>query len=315
MGLFGKKHEPEELEVQNEEEATKKPLLTPRKTRRKKEPIQPWTKKERLFIFYVLLFTVITSALLALTAREWKLPGLPQIEFKLPSLAQGTITLEGNGSKLDTQDKQLITDFKKATNDLSGKYGFFYKDLETGKEVNLYGDEIFQAASMIKVPVMISLYEHRPDGYEELVEKMGQKSDNTAFREARKILGDDKINATIQEYKMVNTSLDENETTMRDMANVFEILYKDAPLGDKPTGILLDTMKDTIYEDHLAAGVPDNINVSHKYGREVHVVNDGGIVFAPKRYVVIIMSKGVVESEADNISPRLSELIFNFSQR
>jgi len=42
----------------------------------------------------------------------------------------------------------------------------------------------------------------------------------------------------------------------------------------------------------------------------VHVVNDAGIVLTDNPFVVVIMSKGVVEKEADEIFPTLSKLVF-----
>ena len=59
--------------------------------------------------------------------------------------------------------------------------------------------------------------------------------------------------------------------------------------------------------------IPDfdeNIKVAHKYGRELHIVNDAGIVFSQKPYVVVIMSKGVVDEEADQAFPQLSKIIY-----
>ena len=70
-------------------------------------------------------------------------------------------------------------------------------------------------------------------------------------------------------------------------------------------------LTDTIYESWVPEGIPDEIDVAHKFGRELHVVNDAGIVFAEEPFVLVIVSKGVVEREADEIFPELARLVFD----
>lgn len=337
FGLKTKKQREEELdyeeqEYQDAEEKLKLPHkrkfrdLNPENRKKRKEPIKPWTKKERLLVLYILLFTTLTSALLAISARDWKLPGLPKINLsKLNfSLSGGEVILENNKKVKGTQDEkyqQVLTDFKAKTDNLSGTYGFYVYQLgsnsesETGNEYGTDEDEIFQAASLVKLPIMVALYQEKPEGYKLLSSKMGKQSDNQAFRDARKVLGDDKINETIQEIGMHNTTLVENETTLEDMGLFFRKLYRNDLLPEEETQEIIKSLTDTIYEEHLAKGIPTDIQVAHKYGREIHVVNDGGIVYLKdKPYIVVIMTKGVVEKEADDIFPELSKLIYEFER-
>jgi hypothetical protein len=57
----------------NEEEEVKRPLrirdLKPENKRKRKEPVKPWGKKERIIVIAVLLSTIIISAVLALGAK------------------------------------------------------------------------------------------------------------------------------------------------------------------------------------------------------------------------------------------------------
>jgi beta-lactamase class A len=66
----------------------------------------------------------------------------------------------------------------------------------------------------------------------------------------------------------------------------------------------------TIWEDRIPAGVPEGIRVSHKVGTEIGVLADAGIVFAPKPYVLVIMSKDVLEKEAKQALPEISRVIW-----
>ena len=312
--------------------------------RKKKEPVKPWGKKERLIVLVILLSTIVTSAGLALSAREWKLPGMPRV--RLPDnfeelLGEETIIIEGNR---DDSDKAFRASslFKEKTKDLSGVYGLYVIRLDNGSSYGVNEGEIFQAASLIKLPVMVAMYMEEEEGnldldekytlkesdktagsgslssknagyaltYRELVKLMGKQSDNTAFMICRDMLGDEKIQEVIIKAGMTNTSLEENETTSTDIGNFFESLWKGNLVTSESKDEILESLTGTIYENHLAAGIPDNVQVAHKYGRETHVVNDAGIVFYDQPYVVVMVSKGVVEKEADLIIPELARMIY-----
>src|SRR4030043_838419 len=124
---------------QKEEEVIIRKVQGPKEElvkRRKKEPPKPWGKKERFLILFILFFTILTSIILALSAREWKLPGIPRIKFPAISIfQQETIVLANdnkNGSKeIAERSKKVVTEFKNTTNDLSGVYGLFVIDLKS----------------------------------------------------------------------------------------------------------------------------------------------------------------------------------------
>lgn len=339
MKFFGRKKKDEE---EYEDEAPKKKRRKPRK--RKKEPPKPWGKKERILISGLLIITIGTSTVLALSARAWKLPGLPRLKFpsiSLPFVGEETIVIEGN--KVDKgKSEKVVIKFNALTKDLSGVYGLYVVRLENGSSYGVNEDEIFEAASLIKLPVMVAMYMEEEAGnldleekytlketdkiggsgslsgkpagytltYRDLIRLMGKQSDNTAFNIARNLLGEEKINEVINQIGTTNTSLETNETTPHDVGIYFEELWKGNIISLENSDELLEFMTDTIYEDHLAAGVLENIPVAHKYGREVHVVNDAGIVMADRPFVLVIMSKGVVESEADETFPELTRVVY-----
>jgi len=317
-------------------------------TTKKKDPPMPWTKKDRYLVLIILLTTVVTSGILALSAREWKLPGLPRL--KVPSFSifkDETILLEGGGSKAiskmnETQD-EVISRFKSATEGLSGVYGLYVVDLTSGYSFGINENEKFTAASLIKLPAIAALYNlseegginlddkytlkdsdkllgsgslyAKPAGYEitwrNLVSLMGKQSDNTAFNIVRIKLGDSAVDNEAKKIGMTVTTIGDNETSPKDVGVFFEELWKGNVVNKKDKDEILSFMTDTIYEQWLTPGVPEGVKVSHKYGREVHVVNDAGIVMTDNPYVVVILTKGVVEREADEVFPQLSQIIYN----
>jgi len=338
--------------------------LKPENKRRRKEPLRPWGKKDRILVALLLLFTAGISSYLGLSARNWKLPGLAKINLKSLSnsfFGSDTIVLKGNNEDKKRAD-EVTSNFIKATDNLSGIYGFYIINLESGFSYGFLEEDTFQAASLIKLPLIAVMYQEagkgsinlddiyvlknsdkvsgagslytKPAGYQisyrNLIKLMGKESDNTAFKICRDLLGDERINEVAAKIGMSKTSVTTNETSPKDIGIFFLKLWKAEIVSQKDREEILSYLTDTIYENWLVAGVPKEVRVAHKYGREVHVVNDAGIVFASgpasssesfavrreglrpggKPYVVVIMAKGIVEREADEIFPNLSKIIY-----
>ncbi|MEK7188420.1 MAG: serine hydrolase [Patescibacteria group bacterium] len=298
--------------------------------RPKKEVYKPWGKKERLLVLSVLLVTILSSSILGISSRDWKLPGIPRLTFPKSFLGEETYVIEKktDGKATGTsQEKidQTISAFKNKTDNTSGVWGFYAIDLSDKVSYGLNQDEIFQAASLIKLPIMSLVYKKYEEGeinldekvpgststYRELVREMGKRSDNSAQITLVNTFGKGKIDAYINEIRMRKTSLEENETSPKDVGLFFKMLWEEDLVSTKSRDEILGYLTNTIYEDWLVAGIPKGIRVAHKYGSEVHVVNDAGIVYGPKPFVVVIMSKGVVEKEANEIFPELAKIIYD----
>lgn len=322
--------------------------LKPENRKKRKEPKKPWGKKERFFVLFVLLVTVGLSGFLALSSRSWKLPGLPRLNFKLsnfvlPFMGEETIIIEGR-KKDKKASEGIITEFKRMTKDVSGIYGLYIIDLTSGYAYGVNENEEFEPASLNKLPVILGLYMEseagnlnlnekytlrssdkitgsgslysKPAGtlltYRDLIRYMGKESDNTAFNVTRRFLGKEKIESVIEAIGMESTFItgDKQRTTPKDIGIFFQRLWWGGLISDVSKNELLGFLTDTFYENHLAAGIPSEVQIAHKYGRELHVVNDGGIVFAKNPYIAVIMSKGIVEKEADDLFPLLSQIIY-----
>jgi len=288
--------------------------LNPENKKARKEPFQPWGMKERLVVLVVLLLTVLTSGILALSARNFKLPSMPAIKVsnlsELNPFREQTIVIGNKGTKI-SQEKIENTKklFKEATNDYSGIYAFYIFDLNGDYYYGLNHKEVMQAASLIKLPVMYMAMKENKDTT--LVEAMGKRSDNGAFTKMVGILGKENVNKTIADLGMVKTSLSENLTTPEEIGIFFKKLYKNELLGSEKTKELESYMTNTIFEDWLRPGIPANFQLVHKYGREEHVINDAGIVMSDKPFVIVIMTDGIIESEAISLFPKLSKLLYD----
>jgi len=341
MVLFGKKKKKEEdIDHTSREASRDKKALA----RRRKEPPKTWGRKERLLVLAVLFITVGASAVLGIYSRGWKLPGLPRLKapsIKIPFFGEETIVIEGNEEEAE-KARKAKSEFVELTNDYSGVYGLYVVRIVNGSRYGVNEDDVLQAASLIKLPVMTAMYkeveegglsletkyklkredkvsgagslQNKPTGYEityrELLRLMGKQSDNTAFNIVKNLLGEDKINEVIKSIGMVNTSLSENITTPSDIGTFFEGLYNTNVISHEHANELLEFLTDTVFESWITAGLPNGTRFAHKFGRELHVVNDAGIVYSDNPYIVVVMGDKIVEREADEVIPQISRMVY-----
>lgn len=301
--------------------------LKPEHKKRRKELSKPWGKKERYTVLIFLLATVLISGVLAASSRNWKLPGLPQLTLpKLPKLSLDFLSGETIvvGRKIN-QKEEILAVFKEKTRSLSGIYALYVIDLESGYSFGENQDETLTAASLIKLPVIAALYveseagniklDDKPAGssftFRQLAEEMGKKSNNQAQLTVANALGRDKIQSVIDSLGMKDTSYLENETTAVDVGLFLQKLWEGEIVSQKSRDEILSFLTDTIYEDWLPAGVPDEVRVAHKYGREVHVVSDAGIIYSKRPFVLVVMSQGIIEKEADTVIPEISKIVYD----
>jgi beta-lactamase class A len=346
MRLFGGKKKEEEEEprkrtfskpIEKKELSEKEKFFKDKKERKNRFEIKPWTKVERLFVVGVFASTVAASGILAMSAREWKLPNLPR--FSAPQiLPSETIIVEKDEEP--RMDSEVIKKFKSLTDPLSGVYGFFVYELDSDNYYGVNEKETFEAGSLNKLPVMLTMYKSAEDGdinlstsyilresdkiagsgslygkpagtkitYEELVRYMGHESDNTAFGIVKRILGDEKILKLMDSIGMSGSLLTDNETTPYEIGSFFKTLLDAKVVSRETRDAILEFLTNTTYENWIAKGIP--VPVAHKFGTLPHVRNDAGVVMAQKPYILVVMSKGAVEKEADEVIPQISEMIY-----
>lgn len=300
---------------------------------KKKQP--PKGGRWTIVILFVLTLLAITIFYL-----KTELPVLWQ-KVSAPLVITGS---RDNQPKFDPSP--VLNSAANLTKDLRGDYGLYVYRFADQNEYGLKQDEIFPPASLMKLPVMIRFYQEVEKGnldpetkyilkeadkvfgagilqgklsgstytYRQLVQYMGQNSDNTAFKVIRQILGDDKIQATIDGLKMGKTSLKDFTTTPRDIGQLFRQLYQGKIINDVHRDEMLGFLTKTAFEDWLPKGIPGNIRVAHKIGKDLGTFSDGGIVFAKKPFVLVMMSKDASEIEANEVLPKISGLVWGWEK-
>lgn len=241
---------------------------------------------------------------------------------------------------------EVVDKVDQMTKSLRGRYGFYVRRLDSGLSYGLKQGEVFPSASLMKLPVILALYEDAEAGkvdlgakytlkqadkvagagtlagqangstwtYRKLVELMGHYSDNTAFGVVRRLEGDERVNKTIKEVGMNKTSLANFETSPEDIGKLFNWLYKGGvSLADRNE--ILGFITKTVYEDRIPAGVPQGTKVAHKVGTDLGVYADGGIVFAKRPFILVIMTEDARDDEAKQTVPLIAKAVWDFENK
>ncbi len=250
-----------------------------------------------------------------------------------------------NLSKEERFDPSLVlSEIENLTKDLRGSYGVYVFRLTDKKDYGFNEDKVFPAASLMKLPVMLALYQEAEKGkidletkytlmekdkrrgagilqnkeaassytYRELAKLMGQYSDNTAFAIIRGVLSDEEIEKMIADLGMKNTSLKDFETTPEDIGIFFQRLYQGNILKDRNRDEILSFLTETAFENWIPQGVPDEIKVSHKIGQELGTFSDAGIIFTSRPFILVIMSKNARQKEADEVLVEITKKVWAF---
>lgn len=348
----------EELIAEEEKENRKftkklKDLKSANKKKRK-EPPKPWGKRERLIVLSILLISILVPIALSLPARNFKLSDIPRLNFNLNNFNFKDIFGEkiieigqpGHFENGDENAKEAIGLFDKEVKPLSGLYGFDVIRLTDGSTYGVSDNEKFQGASLLKLPLLILLYQEVDAGkinidtkyilknsdkvegsgpldgakagniytYGQLAELMAKDSDRTAYKIIKNILGDSTFSNFLLAQGMKDTSEITGETTPDDMGELLQNLYSGKIVSEKSKNDIFGFLTDTIYESWITSGVPNNIKVVHKFGQDAAVMADAGIVLAQKPYILVIMGNGITQSDADKMFPIISKDIYNIEE-
>jgi beta-lactamase class A len=314
----------------------------------RKEPLKPWGKKERLIVAGFFLVTTLGATIMFLFSHEFKFPGLPRlslsdINFKSPFKEEVIqIGRKDDISENDEKAQTIISRFKDNTTPLSGHYGFMVIRLKNGVRYGVSNNEKFQGASLIKLPLMILMYRMSEEGnfdldtkyilkdsdkikgsgdlytakagttytYRKLAEQMGKNSDRTAYKIMKDIIGETRLKNYISELGMKDTNIYSGETTPDDLGLIFQRLWNGDLTNQADKDEILGFLTNTIYEKWITAGVPKTISVFHKFGQDIGVMADGGIIKTENPYILIIMGQGITSYDADNLFPRVSKDVY-----
>jgi beta-lactamase class A len=289
-------------------------------------------------------FWVLVAGLLAiLMVSIVKAPGAKQPYYKPNVFPPTSFRLaRENFTKLERELKEFV-------DSQPGEVGLYFFDLTTGGHFGINEKEPLPAASSIKVPVALYLYEqvaankisldeqmaYDPDVHwsggagtirwnaypgqlftlGELARKLIRESDNVAWRMLTKRLGQDNIEAFMKNLggKTVFPG-GKNYSTAEDLVTYTRAALDFAHSNPDVGWILMDDLVHSIYKDGLPAFLPAEVQVGHKVGALPAVATDVGVVFLPERpYALAVMTKdvGVSEDPGFEAIAKISRLVYN----
>lgn len=286
--------------------------------------------------------TIVVIFLLTILAS-----GLVYFKAQLPNLWQqlgSPLVISTRSEEKKFDPTPVLAEIKNLTGNLRGTYGVYVYQLAKDREYGFNHQKVFPAASLMKLPVILTFYQQVEAGklsletkytlkeadkragagilqaktaggvytYRQLVEYMGQYSDNTANNVLVQILGEERIQQTINALGLEKTSLKEYETTPEDMGLFFRKLYQGQLVTKERRQEFFNFLTDTAFEDRIPAGVPEGIRVVHKIGTEIGNFSDAGIVFSQKPFVLVVITKEARESEALEVIPQITEKVWGF---
>jgi beta-lactamase class A len=228
----------------------------------------------------------------------------------------------------------------------AGEFGIFIKSVNGAAELRIGENVIMTAASVIKLPLLVVYYQavengqvspeaeyilaeadrwqygtgsmqYQPAGtkytYKQIARLVANQSDNMAAEVLIKKLGGYRqVQASFNQLGLKQTNLKENEITAAAAADLFLQLAQGRLLTPASRQELFDNLTQTVNEDRIPAGVPDNIRVVHKFGSEAGVVNDCGLVEASNPYVICVLTAGVNSGEVERLFPQISQAVWNW---
>lgn len=144
----------------------------------------------------------------------------------------------------------------------------------------------------------------------DLVEQMIVVSDNTATNLLITKLGMENVNALIQKLGCTETVLGrkmldsaaakagrENYTSPRDMAIIFEKIYKKKCIDPKSDQKMLDILSKQQWNERIPGNLPHDLKIAHKTGELGGALHDCGIVFGRQHdYIICMMTKNVPDA-------------------
>lgn len=234
------------------------------------------------------------------------------------------------GFEVVIKEKQDVKDaIEELLKDLPGSYGVWVSSLSSNEGFVIRGNELFETASINKLPMLVKYYQEvdsgkidpeeiyllqEKDRWEYGTGSMQNQPAGTkySYQEIAELTANISDNMGAQFLsRLVKTKLID-EMILSEAGEIFVKLFRGELMSQESTEKLLASLTDTVNEDRITAGVPSGVRVAHKFGSEVGVVNDCGVVFAKEPYVICVMTKGINEGQAQEVLPKISRVVWEW---
>lgn len=258
-------------------------------------------------------------------------------------------TVFAQEDKYDNLKKPLIDEkemqrLKDGVVDIIGSninnFGVAFYDITTGGSFDINGDEVFTAASTVKVPIAMATVNLADKGKLSIDKKVTYK--NSDYEEGAGILaGSKKLKSPMAITELIKYSIiysdniatnmlirtiteeerynfiedtvkhpvdrESNTTSAKDSVIILKRLYENKE-NNPYYSTIIDNMKNTVYHDRIDKYIPKEI-VAHKIGDYGSYANDIAIIYDDKPYIITVFSKKLGEEAYDTIA-KISKFIY-----
>lgn len=233
-------------------------------------------------------------------------------------------------NRLQSQLKQAIDKLKSEKKVEAISIGF--RDLIHGSNLRINVDEPFTAASLLKVPILITIMKNSltepellsrrlnsEDGssstVEELLRRMIIDSDNDAASTLLNLAPPEEVIQDLRDMGVVLVQKDDDWwISVGEYGSIFRILYNSTFLPPNLSNSILKLLSQTTFKTGLVAPIDVNIPVAHKYGERragsLQQLHDCGIVYFPKNpYLLCVMSRGADLKQLEAAVAEISKIV------
>lgn len=229
-----------------------------------------------------------------------------------------------------------------------GNVSIYLQDIQKGAWMGINEKVSFVPASLLKVPIAmailkkvennelslsqeiivkdenIDLSSEVTDRFQagqektvlELLKMMLKISDNTSKNVLKDLLEPEEINSVFTHIGIDNPYLADNEenlATSRQFSRVFKALYFSTYLKPQNSEMILEFLTETREEGLIAAGLPYEVQVAHKYGERGDILHDCGIIYDINNpYLLCVMTKKIEPAKARDLIQGISEEIYTY---
>jgi hypothetical protein len=230
----------------------------------------------------------------------------------------------------------------------------YFRQLNDGPWIGVAEREYYAPASLMKIPIAMAIYRRAerepgiltrtlawegerdynsvmrfrpPDSLEkgraytveELVVRMLQYSDNNALNLLMRVTPQEEYQRILEDLDLRLQPGQYGMITVKNYSSILRVLYNASYLGRENSERILNILDHGSFEQGIAAGVPEEISVAHKYG-EAQVELDGrvsnqfhefAIVYHPSMpYLLGVMIRGADFEGMTAFTRNLSSLVW-----
>lgn len=258
-----------------------------------------------------------------------------------------------NGQMGDLQNKLSDYIAAKQKQGILDSASVYFRELNGGQWLSINPNVEFVPASLLKVPLAMSIYlqaEHQP-GFlsqdvavgsvstpaseyftapviaasstyteEQLVDAMLTNSDNAAALTLVKTISSADLDQAYSDLGVIVPQNEEYTMTVATYAGFFRVLYNATYLTHADSEHLLSLLSQSAFQKGIVAGLPSDIVVAHKFGERgfndptvPDQLHDCGIIYAKKPYVLCIMTQGRGYDAMAGIISDISKMVYAYA--